>query len=311
MTTTDQSFSARTVPWAIEGATEVTEAVTAADAIQLAGLDWDVELRKDGYQNGKGNWVVDQTKRKVVRVDTDEALGTVSPTYQTLQYREAFDFMDSVHPDFVAAGAQKKGKQAFVVVKSPTQLDVLDGEDPHDLYVVLRSSHDGSRAVEVLLLPLRGTCMNMLPLANFGRSAAKQRWAIRHTKNMHAKLEQARAVLDGSEEYAKVFSETAARLADTDVELDGARRLLEVSAPHWLAKPDETYVDPILDTYQHSSTNGYVGTYWGLLNAVSEYHEHVRGRGERRPETRWTQGLDGAGDKALQRTLQVLNRHAR
>lgn len=309
----ETSFSKRDLPWMKLG-TVVDEAQSIEDAIVLGGLDFDVELRKDGFVNGKGNWVVDPSKKKVVRVDKDVPLGTVSSTYEILQYREAFDFLSGINVDFVAAGMLKFGKQGFVVVQVPgfEHLEVAGG-DPHDMYVVLRSSHDGSRSLEIMEMALRGTCMNALTLASFGKHGsysgkAKQRFCIRHTKNMRVKMEQVSALLDGTQEYAKAFKATADQLAAIDLELKDAEKVIKklVDDQHSYVKDKESYVTGIMNTYQHSTRNGYVGTGWGLLNAVSEHYEHVRGGERRTAEARWVQAFDGLTHKAVNRTASLL-----
>lgn len=307
---TNTQFSSRDVPWMKLG-TVIDGAVTAEEAIQKAGLDWDVEVRKDGFQTAKGTFRIDPSKRKIVRADTEDPLGTVSPGYEVLQYREAFDFLDEIHPEFVAAGSLNDGKQCFLVVRAPdhTELDTLDGEDPHDLYVVLRASHDGSRAVEVNVLPLRGRCMNMMPIAGFGHMA-KQKWSFRHTRNLRKKLEQARATLTGINQYTRQYNETAKRLAAVDLELDQARTIVETVVPDYLKKKEQQ-VDAILGLYQNSSTNGYTGTGWGLVNAVNEHHEYYRGGDNRKPETRWVQGLDGATSKATNAAVRAVMERSR
>lgn len=309
----DTSFTTRDLPWMKLG-TVVDEAQSIEDAITLSGLDWRAELRKDGYVNGKGNWVVDPSKRKVVRADTDQPLGTVSSTYELLQYAEAFDFLSGVNVDFVAGGSLKFGKQAFMVVQVPghEKLQVLDG-DAHDMYAVLRTSHDGSRALEILMMALRNTCMNALTLSYFGRGGqyggnAKQRWSIRHTRNMRVKMEQVQALLNGTQEYAEAFTQTAERLAAVELELKDAERVITelVKQQHGYVKDQESYVTGIMTTYQHSTRNGYVGNGWGLVNAVSEHYEHVRGGDRRTPEARWTQAFDGQTHKAVDLTAKLL-----
>lgn len=309
----ETTFSKRDLPWMKLG-TLIDEGQSLEDALTLAGLDFEVELRKDGYQNGKGNWVTDPSKRKVVRVDTDKPLGTVSSTYEALQYKDAFDFLSDTDVSFVAGGQLKWGKQAFMVVQLPG-LETLEvaGGDPHDMYTVIRTSHDGSRALEILQMALRGTCMNALTLSSFGKGGsyggqAKQRWSIRHTQNMRIKMEQVAALLNGAQEYRNEFAETAARLAAIDLELKDAEKVITklVAAQHGYVKDQESYVTGIMNTYQHSTRNGYVGNGWGLVNAVSEHYEHVRGGDRRTPEARWVQAFDGLTHKAVDRTAQLL-----
>lgn len=309
----DMSFTTRDLPWMKLG-TVVDEAQSLEDAIVLAGLDWDVELRKEGYQTGSGNWRVDPSKRKVVRVDNEQPLGTVSSTYEALQYREAFDFLSGVDVNFKAAGGMKFGAQAFMVVQVPglESIQILDG-DRHDMYVIVRTSHDGSRALEILEMALRDTCMNALTLSTFGHGGAyggnaKQRWSIRHTRNMRVKMEQVQALLNGTQAYVEAFVRTAEQLAAIDLELEQAQRVITelVAEQHGYVKDQESYVTGIMNTYQHSTRNGYQGNGWGLVNAVSEHYEHIRGGDRRTPEARWAQAFDGQTHKAVDRTARLL-----
>jgi phage/plasmid-like protein (TIGR03299 family) len=307
------TFTQRDVPWMKIGH-RVDEAQSLSDALTLAKLDFDVELRKEGYQTTTGTWRIDPSKKKVVRVDTEEPLGTVSSTYEALQYRDAFDFLSVGELDFVAGGNLKFGKQAFMVVQVPGHktLEVL-GEDHHDMYTVVRTSHDGSRALEVLRMALRGTCMNALTLSTFGKGGAyggnaAQRWSIRHTKNMRSKMEQVQALITGAEAYDTEFAEMAKRLADIDIDVEATEKLITelVKEQHSYVKDQETYVSAIMNTYTSSTRNGYQGNGWGVLNAVSEHYEHVRGGDRRTAEARWTQNFDGLTHKAVDRTARLL-----
>jgi phage/plasmid-like protein (TIGR03299 family) len=307
----DTQFSAREVPWMKLGQS-VEGAVTAAEAMELANLDWEVEMRTAGFQTANGSWRVHPGRAAIVRKDTEDPLGSVAKTYEILQYGDAFDFLDQIHPEYVAAGSLKNGRQAFLVVKAPehARLNAIGNEDPHDLYVVLRTSHDGSRAVEVNLMPLRHACMNAMPLAGFGTGVgysgqAQQRWSIRHTAGMHGKLEQAQRVLTGLDKYAREYTEMAERLAAIDLDLEEARKVIAEVTPDYLKGKDKQ-VDEIMKVYQNSSRNGFQGTGWGVVNAVDEWNEFYRGGDRRRPETRFLQGLDGSTSRAVNRTARVL-----
>src|SRR6185295_19519587 len=99
----------------------------------------------------------------IVNDTTGQPLGIMSDGYEILQYGEAFDFMDTISPHYVAGGALKGGRQGFLVVKAPTDVNAaLKKLDPHDFYIVVRTSHDGTRAVEASVMTLRWKCMNQL-----------------------------------------------------------------------------------------------------------------------------------------------------
>lgn len=153
MGTITTGFSARTVPWMKLGKL-VDEATTAAQAAKLGGIDFAVKPLAAYYRNGPDREQIRIPGRKVlVREDTGAFVSIVSDGYPIVQYADAFDFMDGVSPRFVAAGALRKGKQAFMVVETDNVVDLGDG-DTMQMYGVLRTSHDCSRGVEFSCMPL-------------------------------------------------------------------------------------------------------------------------------------------------------------
>ena len=84
-------FSVRETPWHGLGRI-VMEAPASREAVELAGLDWQVESRNI-YS---GNGAVIPGYRANVR-NTDEAvLGVVSDRYRIVQNEEAFQFTDDL-----------------------------------------------------------------------------------------------------------------------------------------------------------------------------------------------------------------------
>lgn len=307
---TDSTFTTRDVPWMQLG-TRITEAVSSAEAMELAGLTWEAVRKPSTYHGADGTTKTFAGRSTLVHSDTDEPIDVVTSQYEVVQFHEAFDFLDVINPNFVSAGTLKGGKQAFCVVQAPDhlQLDLLDGEDAHDLYVVCRASHDRSTGIEVAVLPLRNKCMNQLAVSSL-TSGAKQRLTFRHTRNVHARLEKAALLLSNLGSYTEELERTAAQLAAIDLELDEARKVLDEVVPADLKSHDDR-VDTILGLYQHSSFNGYTGNGWGLLNAVSEYQDHYHGGDNRRAETRFVQGLAGSTQDAVDRTVRALRLRVR
>lgn len=296
-------FTARTLPWMKVG-TVIERPVTAAEAMKLADADFDVKLKPVFFQAGKDKKRF-EGRSVVVRTDTFEPFGIVSDTYEVIQYREAFEFIDSVNPEVAAAGTLKKGRHAFMVVKLPDHLSLdLLGGDHHDLYVVLRTSHDGSKAVEVAIMPLRGRCMNQLPLTSLTRNA-KQRWAVRHVVGAKAQLAEAQKIITGWEAYAAEFETTAKRLAAIEIGIDETQELLRVVLPDRPKRED--VIAEIGELARTSPTiEGFHGTGWGAVNAVGEYFDHFRRGGS--PESRFTNALSGSTSKYVNRTAQLLIR---
>ncbi len=299
---TDREFSRRDVPWAQAGVL-TTDAKTAAEAAELGGLNFEVELRESGFVRRDGEFWPNG-RFDVVRTDTQRSLATVGSHYRVLNFGEAFDFMDEIDPRYVAAGVRRGGREGYMVVQAPEHLriDLLDGEDPTDLYLVLRTSHDGSKQVEAAVLALRNKCTNMTTLRGFSRGA-KQRWGIAHTSTMPQKLAEAKMSLRNMDTYVDDLETTARRLADIDLELAEARKVIE-----WALAPKRpktaANVSAILDLYERSPLNGYGGTGWGLVNATTEWLDHHRD--SKSDDARFINGLAGYGHKTTNRVAARL-----
>lgn len=294
------TFSTRQAPWMKVGQL-VESTQTAAEAAKLGGLDFDITLRPAGFRNAKGNWQRVANRLAVTREDTEEVFEFVSKRYEPLQYREAFDFMDTISPKYVAAGALSGGRQGFLVVQ-PEHTVAPSGDDI-EMFVVLRTSHDRSRGIEVMYMPLRGLCMNQLTLSGFSKQA-KQRWTVPHLSTMHDKLAEARNTLTQLDDYAAEFNRVTEQLMATSIGTERARGILDEVVKNGGQKRDEV-IDEVLDLFENDTERvGFNGTGWGLVNALSEYldwRQPSRGGAEHK----FTRALGGYTRTALNRATQL------
>ena len=298
-------FTTREVPWMKLGKI-VDEPKTAADAAQAVGLDFNVTEQPLYFmtkEDGKPPRYTKIDERKALVHENGTWLSIVSKAYPVVQYGEAFDFMDTLSPLYVAAGSLRKGRQGFMVVKAPEGIafNVLDGTDPMDLFAVLRTSHDCSRAVEVMVMPLRAKCMNQLTLTSF-RKDVKHRWVVTHTGDVKSKLAAAHQSLQRLDRYAEAFVANAERLAEIKVTDDTAEGILKRVLPDRPKRPE--VIVKIITNWHTRETVGYDGTGWGLVNAVSEYFEWDRVGGS--PESRFLAALQGQTHRAINRVTAAL-----
>jgi phage/plasmid-like protein (TIGR03299 family) len=307
--TTDVKFSTREVPWMKLGKL-IDEPVTAREAAKLGGLDFTVSAHILGFNTGHlddtntwvyGEWQHIPNRRAIVRDDTLAPLGVMSDDYPILQYRDAFDFMDAISPHYVAAGALKGGRQGFMVVKAPEQGTFMKNLDPHDLYIVLRTSHDGTRAVEASVMPLRHRCMNQLTLRSFSK-AASYRWSIVHTSSMHAKLKEAQDSLLKLSGYATEYEKLVNRMVAMKVSDDRARETLTFVLPDRPRRTEQ--IESIVHAWHNSPAVGFDYTGWGLVNAVSEYFEWGRAGGT--SESRFINALQGSTHRTINQAVSYL-----
>ena len=118
-------YVGRTAPWHGLGVS-VEEAPTSEKALQLAGLDWQVEQRDIYTSAGRR---VEQFKANVR--DTDQkVLGVVSDKYQVVQNEEAFAFTDALLGEGVqyeTAGSLANGKMIWLLAKLPEKY-IINGD---------------------------------------------------------------------------------------------------------------------------------------------------------------------------------------
>src|SRR5689334_17660364 len=231
------SFTTREVPWMKLGKI-VEQDVDVERALKLGGLDFTVSLRDIQFATevevdaeGKHTaveWASAPSRKAVVRNDTGEFYDVVSADYSVMQYAEAMSFLSHVNPRIAAAGTLKGGRQGFMVVQVP-DLETLpmQFEDEHEMFAVVRTSHDRTRAIEVAMMPLRTRCMNELGLPSFTKNAP-QRWSVHHIGDVKSKLHSAEQMIENVKAYRIEFAQTANRLYSTVLDTTDATKILNM-----------------------------------------------------------------------------------
>lgn len=306
------TFTARQLPWMQIGKVIDEPDVDAKQAAILSGLDFDVESRDVAYlertdPDGTEHWTRIPSRRAMVNQTTSQWMSIVSTDYKPVQYSDAFNFMDEINPRYVAGGKLSDGKQGFLIVQLPEHLkfDPAPGgeSDPQDLYVMVRTSHDLSKAIEVAIITLRGKCMNQLTLPSL-TADAPQRWNIRHVGDPHAKLVEAQKVMRNAPRYVDVISNRVRQLSEIDV----TPRKLGIILKHVLRPTLANRDDMIARILEMSSrpTVGFEGTGWGAVNTVSEYFQWGRPIATRTPQSIFTDSLDGDGARYVRKVATAL-----
>ena len=181
-------FSVRETPWHGLGRI-IMDAPASREALELAGLGWQVESRN--IYSGTGAMIPGY--RANVRSTDDAVLGVVSDRYRIVQNEEAFQFTDDLLGEGVTyetAGSLQGGKKVWMLARLPRKY--LIAGDQVEPYLVIFNSHDGSSGVKVAMTPIRVVCQNTLNLA---LNTAKRSWTARHTENVLLRVQDARETL--------------------------------------------------------------------------------------------------------------------
>src|SRR4029079_7544837 len=124
--------------------------LNAAEALQLAGLDFAVEKAPLYAKVGKTSVLV-PGKMATVRTDTNTPLGVVSPRYRVVQNADAFAFADAIVDSggahYETAAALFGGRQVFLSMELPNDTHVAGDPSDYGLSLLVSNGHDGKNAL--------------------------------------------------------------------------------------------------------------------------------------------------------------------
>lgn len=263
----------REKPWHSLGV-RVEEAMTSAQAIELAGLNWTVETKPIFTETGiQIPGYVSNT-----RSSDNSILGVVTEKYKIVQNAEAFAFTDNlIGPDckYETAGSLKNGKKIWLLANLP-RTKILD--DDVDQYLVFTNSHDGTGAVKVAVTPTRVVCNNTL---NIALSNASRFWSCKHMGKMEDKLAEATHTLKLANKYMDELKTKADQYAHTKFDMDKVKAAVAELFPI-----DENDTDrhkanmtkarnDFMVCYFMPDIRKFEGTQWAMLNAMSDFCCHT------------------------------------
>lgn len=324
----DITLASRRKPWEVaswsEGQKDQGEYATSADMLDAAGLaNMDVQLRPTYVKGPKGLW---QSTGSYATVAKDgRVLGTgMSARYKVLQAEEAFAFGDAIVDSGAAkwerAGSVRNGETIFGCMELQHLGVKVPGDQGGDLqpYLLIVNSFGGWTPFAGIIAFIRPVCMNTFQAA-YG-TKTKHRFAIKHTGTLDGKLQMAREALGIAFQHAEEVKALTQTLMTTRLVEDQVRDIIDSVWPKAPgAKRDEPRSPIALKVQQQydasPTLDGIRGTGWGVLNAVTEYLDHVA---EYRPQGADAKDpqkvlelrglnlmLDGA-EKAKERTLKAL-----
>lgn len=268
-------FSVREKPWHGLGKV-VMEAPTSAEALHLAGLDWNV-VQEPIYT--EFNEPVEGYKANV-RDSDRKVLGVVSDRYKVVQNVDAFSFTDELIGKGVryeTAGSLQEGKKVWLLARLPREY-IIAGERISP-YLVFSNTHDGSGSVKVAVTPVRVVCNNTLNLA---LDKASRSFSMIHTGNIQDKIQEARDTLFMAEEYMDCLGaefEQLRRQKMTDVQVKEYINLLlpmEKESTQLQSKNIIRLREDMMKRYYDAPDLQTVGNNaYRFINAVSDFATHA------------------------------------
>ena len=217
-------FYTREKPWHGLGV-RVEEAPASADALRMAGLDW--EVLQEAIYTDEGDMI--SGYKANVRGTDKRVLGVVTDRYKVIQNSEAFAFTDELLGSGVryeTAGSLADGKKVWLLARLPREY-IIGGERISP-YLVFSNTHDGSGAVRVAVTPVRVVCNNTLNLA---LDTAKRSWSMIHTGDIKGKIQEAKDTLFMAEDYMDNLGKEFERLRKIQMSDEQVKDNIELLLP--------------------------------------------------------------------------------
>ncbi len=300
------------VPWHGLG-TKVDQAMTAAEAIAAAKMDWLVTKEELFLKSG----LRIEDKFATVRTDKNIPLGVVGRVYRPLQNREAFSFFDAVVGEKAAiyhtAGVFGKGERVWILAKLPGYIRVV-GDDIINKFLLLTNSHDGTSPVLMKFCAERVVCANTLNVALREKGASSK---IKHTLKMGGKVTEVKENLGIINNMYTLFAEAAQQMLK--VSLTGDRFKQYAASLDLVPKDDKDTrktkvyekVSELFENGRGANMPGVKGSLWAGFNSIIEYVDYekvVRVTDKKQTDARAQSLLFGSGsvlkqdafDKALE-----------
>lgn len=272
--------SVREVPWHRLGKV-VQNDLTAAEALIASGLDWEVALEevllKDGTEVPDYRAIVRQTDRRT--------LGMATPTYQPVQNKALFDFVESLLDAgglvYETAGSLRGGKEVWCLARVPENIFVAD-QDPVERFILTRSAHTGAGALKTMRTNVRVVCKNTIELAE---RSARFVYHVNHFRGAEGRIDEARRALRVSYRHDEEFELEARKLFETSYsesafEALTAELFMPPKEPEPTKRQVELATDKIGTVQLFWKRDPFTGTGWAAVNAVNEFEQWSKQKAE-------------------------------
>lgn len=306
----------------------VGETATWREMAEAADLLWSIIVKDVFSRAPHTNEVIKLPDvRGIFRTDDGHYLGSVGKIWEPIQNAEAFEWVDTLldclgGAHYLTAGALGGGEKVWTLAKIPMDFSVAEEADKHETYLLFTTAHDGTGAAKVKLVVTQVVCNNTLDMA---LGEAGEEISIRHTKAAKERMDRAVKLMKGTQATVSDLKAKLTALAERKLTKETTVSILDRLFPKMKdidgKEVDTTrrdnIVSGVLQCFESNNNNAFpsvAGTGYNLLNAVTEYTDHLRSargssndNGSTTKETnRAVSAMFGSGSKLKQQALEVI-----
>ena len=282
-----EMFYVGETPWHGLG-TKLENPATWEEAIEAAHLDWEVETQSIFRQDPMtGEMKAYPNRFAIVRKDTNQEFDIVSDQYQIVQNRDAGNALNAIVAQgeamFHTAGSLRGGATVWALVKLPGGHEPVKG-DIIEKYVLMSTSHDRSKTLQIATTPIRVICANTLRFA-LGRASYVVN--MKHTAQVLDRAVEAREALQLNDAYYAVMMEGIDRLVRTPMRATEMKEYAtaflnlnpDVEELHTFSRDAHDKLCELFEVGRGQDMAGVRGTAYAALNATTEFldnHKRVQ-----------------------------------
>lgn len=308
----ENMFSVSEVPWHGLG-NVVANAPSIEAVLDLAGLNWSVELKPLYLQDGT------KTQQNAIVRDTDKSiLGYVGQRYKPLQNREALDFFKVFHnsgaASFETAGSLRGGQKVWIMAKlEAPEMEIVKGDTVRK-YLMLSNGHDGLTGIRIGFTPVRVVCANTLAMAHSNQNSKLMR--VFHSKKVIENLELLKSTINAANASFEATAEQYRALAKAQVNQNDLKEYVtQVFYNGAQAETDreklartnlENEITRLFEAGHGNQLAGVRGTAWALYNSVTQYLSYEAGRSQdTRIDSLWFGNAHSLNETALKEAIKI------
>lgn len=230
-------------------------------------------------------------QQAVVRSDDGSTLGVVASTYEPVSNNTLWDIAEEIEGvdkgsvRYETGGSLLGGKKVWLLLRLNEPISIK-GDPRGEVipYFALQNAHDGSGSFRGQSVMTRIVCDNTSLAADLEAQFRGTEFTFKHTKNIHERIEEARAALAGWRVSVKEWKRLSEVLVDTPVTASQRIEFIEtfvpLPPPHVSSERTRQNVFDARDTLRlildGETCEGISDSAYGLIQASIEYANHYR-----------------------------------
>lgn len=266
-------------------------------------LNWTVSHRDLFFTGNDGQAVKWDEKVAVVRDDNGKCLGSVSPTYETVQNSDLLKLIQPMIDEGLLTlenvGYLQHGARVFAQARVNEEFQVL-GES-YRSYITLLNGHVGNASVAIGPSATRVICGNTFAMAYSDLSEK-----YRHQAGVNERVLESTAVLDYVNGAMAKYAEHVDKLATKPCSSAQFRNALEQIYQKDVSTMRDSFVTQLNGLF-YCGRGNEGQTFYDAFNAITEYGSNHSRKSE---AGRFNYANFGQGSRVNQRAMRVLTEMA-